>query len=101
MASDDIEHWKRMAARVGVERNNRALRQARIAKDLEWSDWTQEEREIYTAAFLFPAPLEPLIDGITINGVEMRLKRLARTARIIDEHGNVWTVIEHGRPEKQ
>lgn len=99
MSQSPIDHWKRLAAQVGVERNHRAMKQARIAKELEWNQWTQEEREVYAAAFLFPAPAEPLIDGITINGVVLNLKRLSRTATIIDENGGVWMVVEHGRPE--
>jgi len=98
--SDDIEHWKSMARRVGIERDGRALRRNRIARNLDWSEWTQEEREIYASAFLFPAPLEPLIDGIVINGVDMKLARISRTATVIDETGAVWRVVEHGRPEK-
>lgn len=98
--SNDIEHWKSLAARVGLDRSGRALKQARIAKGLDWSDWSQEEREVYASAFLFPAPLEPLIDGITIDGKVLNMQRLSRTATIIDEAGNVWRVVEHGRPEK-
>ncbi len=101
MSKNPVDHWKALAKRVGIERDGRAARRNRIAKRLEWDDWSQEEREIYTAAFLFPAPVEPLIDNITINGVEMKLARLSRTATIIDEDGNVWFVVEHGRPEKQ
>lgn len=98
--SDEIEHWKSLAKRVGIERDGRALKRARIAKNLDWHEWTQEEREVYACAFLFPSPLEPLIDNITIDGHEMKLARLSRTATIIDETGTVWRVVEHGRPEK-
>ena len=98
--TDDIEHWKRLAKRVGIERDGRALKRARIARELDWSAWSQEEREVYAAAFLFPAPKEPLIDKVTIDGIEMSLARLSRTATIIDETGAVWRVIEHGRPER-
>jgi len=97
--SDDIEHWKKMAANLGIQRNLRAEKQNRIAKDLDWTDWSQDEREVYAAAFLYPAPLEPLIDGITINGHVLNLKRLSRTARIID-NGTVWLVVEHAKPER-
>ena len=96
-----VDHWKALAKQVGIERDGRKLRRDRIAKRLDWDDWSQEEREVYTAAFLFPAPMEPLIDNITINGTEMKLARLSRTATIIDEAGDVWLVVEHGRPEKQ
>ncbi len=98
--SDDIEHWKALAKRVGIERDGRALKRARIAKQLDWSDWSEQEREVYAAAFLFPAPAEPLIDNITIDGHEMKLARMSRTATIIDETGAVWRVVEHGRPER-
>lgn len=101
MASEDpIEHWKALARQVGIERSGRDLKRARIAKGLDWMEWTQEEREVYAAAFLFPAPAEPLIDGITINGVTLDLKRLARTASIVDGNGNIWCVVEHWRPRK-
>jgi hypothetical protein len=100
MSEDHVEHWKALAKRVGIERDQRKVRQSRIAKELDWSEWTQEEREIYASAFLFPVPAEPLVDGITINGVVLNMKRLARTARIIDGNGDVWMVLEHGRPEK-
>jgi hypothetical protein len=98
--SDEIEHWKRMAKQVGIDRDGRTLRRNRAAKKLEWDDWSQEEREIYAAAFLFPSPVEPLIDGITINGVEMKLSSISRTATIVDDNNAVWRVVEHGRPEK-
>ena len=89
-----------MAKQVGIDRDGRTLRRNRAANRLEWDDWSQKEREIYAAAFLFPSPVEPLIDGITINGVEMKLAKLSRTATIFDEATNaVWRVIEHGRPE--
>lgn len=98
--SDDIEHWKRMAANAGIQRDQRVMRRNRIAQNLDWQTWTQEEREVYAAAFLFPVPVEPLIDNITIDGCEMKLKRLMRTARIVDETGAVWLVVELCRPEK-
>src|SRR5262245_11286076 len=98
--SDEIEHWKQLAKRVGIERSHRALKQARIVKGLDWSEWTQEEKEVYASAFLFPQPAEPMIDNITIEGTELNLKRFSRTVRIIDENGAVWLVVEHGRPEK-
>lgn len=97
--ADEIEHWKKMAANLGIQRNLRAEKQARIAKQLDWTDWSQEEREVYAAAFLYPAPAEPLIDGITINGVVLNLKRLSRTTRIVDDNG-VWLVVEHMKPER-
>ena len=98
--ADEIEHWKRMAANLGIQRNLRAEKQTRIAKQLDWNEWSQEEREVYASAFLFPAPAEPLIDGITINGVVLNMKRLSRTARIVEDNGQVWLVVEHARPEK-
>lgn len=100
MSDDHIEHWKRMAQNVGIQRDLREKRRARIAKDLDWDDWSDAEREVYAAAFLFPSPAEPLIDGITINGKALNLSGYARTALIADAVGNVWRVIEHGRPEK-
>lgn len=100
MTDHPIDHWKALAARVGVERDHRKAKQARIAKGLDWMEWSQEEREVYAAAFLFPAPAEPLIDNVTIDGCALKLQRLARTAQIIDETGGVWLVVEHGRPEK-
>ena len=98
--ADEIEHWKRMAANLGIQRNLRAEKQTRIAKALDWNEWSQEEREVYASAFLFPGPVEPLIDGITINGCVLNMKRLSRTARIVEDNGQVWLVVEHGRPEK-
>lgn len=100
MSDEPINHWKALAKRVGIERDGRALKRARIAKGLDWAEWTQAEREVYAAAFLFPAPAEPLIDGITINGVVLNMQRLSRTTRIVDENGDVWLVVEHGRPQK-
>jgi hypothetical protein len=97
---DPLDHWKAMAARVGIARDGREMQRNRIVRDLDWSDWTVVEREVYAAAFLFPAPMEPLIDGITIHGTVMNLKRFSRTAQIIDRNGDVWRVVEHGRPEK-
>lgn len=97
---DDIDHWKQLAKRVGIERDNRALKRTRLAKELDWAEWTQEEREVYACAFLYPATLEPMIDGITINGSVLNLAKYSRTATIIDAQGDVWTVIEHGRPQK-
>ena len=35
--SDDIEHWKKMAANLGIQRNLRAEKQTRIAKQLDWN----------------------------------------------------------------
>lgn len=101
MSDSPIEHWKNLAKQVGIERDGRALKRARIVRELDWSDWSQEEREVYACAFLFPVPAEPLIDGITIEGVEMKLKRFSRTATIIDDNGAVWLVAEHARPVKQ
>ena len=98
--SDDVEHWKRIARQVGIERDGRKLKQTAIARRLDWSDWSQEEREVYAAAFLFPVPVEPLIDGITIDGKVLNLASYARTARVIDASGDVWMVVEHGRPVK-
>ena len=98
--SDDIEHWKKMAANLGIQRNLRAEKQTRIAKQLDWNEWSQEEREVYAAVFLFPGPVEPLINGITINGVVLNMQRLSRTARIIEDNGTVWLVVEHMKPEK-
>jgi hypothetical protein len=98
--SDDIEHWKKMAANLGIQRNLRAEKQTRIAKQLNWDSWSQEEREVYASAFLFPGPVEPLINGITINGVVLNMQRLSRTARIIEDNGTVWLVVEHMKPEK-
>lgn len=98
--SDDIEHWKRMAANAGIQRDGRTLKRERIVRALDWADWSQEEREIYASAFLFPSPLEPLIDNITISGEVLNMKRLLRTARVVDETGTVWLVVEHCRPEK-
>jgi len=100
VSDDHIEHWKALAKRVGIERNHRAEKQTRIAKGLDWTDWTAEEREIYAAAFLFPVPAEPLIDGVTINGQTLNMKRLARTSSIVDGDGDIWIVVEHGRPRK-
>ena len=99
MSDDPIEHWKALARQVGIERDGRALKRARIARELDWTDWTQEEREVYAAAFLFPSPAEPLIDGITINGETLNLKRFSRTTVVIDGD-TVWRVVEHGRPQK-
>ena len=101
MSDSPIEHWKHLAKQVGIERDGRALKRARIVRELDWSDWTQEEREVYAAAFLFPAPVEPLIDNVTIEGTSLKLARLSRTATIIDQNGDVWLVAEHGRPIKQ
>lgn len=100
MSNDHIEHWKNLAKNVGVQRNMRDERRAAIAKGLDWDGWTQQEREVYAAAFLFPVPAEPLIDGITLNGQVMNLSKYARTALIADRDGNVWRVVEHGRPEQ-
>lgn len=98
--NDDASHWRDLARRVGIERDGRALKRQRIVRELDWSGWSTEEREVYAAAFLFPAPAEPLIDNITIEGHSLKLSRLSRTATIIDEAGAVWRVVEHGRPEK-
>jgi len=98
--SDPIEYWKALARQVGIERNGRDLKRTRIAKGLDWAEWTAEEREIYAAAFLFPAPAEPLIDGITIDGQTLNMQRLARTASIVDGNGDIWITVEHGRPRK-
>lgn len=100
MSNDHIDHWKRLAANVGAGRNLRDEKRSRIAGELDWDDWTHEERQVYAAAFLFPAPAEPLIDGITLNGKVMNLAKYARTTLIADRDGNVWRVVEHGRPEK-
>lgn len=100
--SDHVERWKHLAANAITQRTGRDVRRERIVSNLEpdWSEWTQQEREIYAAAFLFPVPVEPLIDKITINGQELNMRRLARTAQIVDETGAVWLVVEHGKPEK-
>jgi hypothetical protein len=100
MSDEHLDHWKALAKRVGVEVNHRRQKQARIAKGLDWSEWTKTEREVYAAAFIYPIPAEPLIDSVTLNGETLDLKRLSRTARIIDEAGDVWLVVEHGRPMK-
>lgn len=98
--SDEMGHWRDLAKRVGIERDGRTIRRQRAIRELDWSDWTKQERAIYAAAFLFPSPAEELIDGIVINGEELSLAALARTARIIDETGSVWLVVERGRPMK-
>lgn len=98
--SDDKEFWHQIAKQAGVERNGRDLKRSKIAGQLDWDDWTNEEREVYACAFLFPAPAEPLIDGITILGKVLNLSKYARTAVICDRDGNVWRVVEHGRPQK-
>lgn len=98
--SEGEHHWQDLAKRLGIERDQRDLRRKRAIRDLDWSEWTAEEREVYASAFLFPAPAEELIDGVTINGESLKLARLSRTARVMDETGAVWLVIERGRPMK-
>ena len=44
--------------------------------------------------------MELVINGITINGVVLNMQRLSRTARIIEDNGTVWLVVEHMKPEK-
>jgi hypothetical protein len=100
MSEDHIEHWKKLAKQVGIERDMRDAKRAAIAHGLGWDDWTVEEREVYACAFLFPHPAEPLFDGVTINGSVLNLAKYARTALIADRDGNLWRVIEHGKPEK-
>lgn len=100
--TDSREFWEKIAAQSVQARSNRDVRRERAVRHLEpdWSDWSQTEREVYAAAFLFPAPAEALIDGITINGEALNLAKYARTATIIDATGGVWRVVEHGKPEK-
>lgn len=100
--SEDIERWKRMAAAAITQRTGRDAKREHIISTLEpdWSQWTQQEREVYAVAFLYPAPLEPLIDKITIKGEEMNRRRYARTTRIVDPAGDVWLVVEHAKPER-
>lgn len=100
--SDEVDRWKKLALNAIGQRSQRDVRRERAVRHLEpdWSDWSQQEREVYACAFLFPAPAEPLIDGITINGEHLNLAKYARTATIIDATGGVWRVVEHGKPEK-
>lgn len=100
--TDETERWRQLAQNAIGQRNLRDVKREAIVSrlDPDWSAWSDAERDIYAAAFLFPAPMEPMIDNVTISGVTLKLKRLARTARIVDETGAVWLVIEHARPEK-
>lgn len=100
--SNEIERWTGLAKNAIGQRNQRDVRRERAVKNLDpdWSAWTQREREVYAAAFLFPAPAEPLIDGVTILGETLNMRALARTAKIVDGDGQVWLVVEHGKPEK-
>ncbi len=94
------DHWKSLARRVIPERDGREIKRERIVKGLAWDDWSQREKEVYAAAFLFPDPEISMIDHFFVAGVDLSLKRYARTARIVDPDGDVWLVIEGGRPEK-
>jgi len=96
------ELWERLALNAVNQRSGREARRERAVSNLEpdWTDWSEREREVYSCAFLFPAPTEPLIDGITINGQELKLARYARTATIVDPEGQTWLVVEHAKPEK-
>ena len=98
MSENDF--WKDMAKRVIPERDAREVKRTRIAKGLDWDDWSQREKEVYACAFLFPDPDIQLIDHFHVAGVPLNLKGYARTARIVDPDGDVWLVVEGGRPQK-
>lgn len=98
--SDENDHWKRLARRIIPERDGREVKRDRMATELDWDDWSQREKEVYAAAFMFPNPEIDLVNHFHVKGVELNLKRYARTARIVDPDGNVWLVVEGGRPER-
>lgn len=98
--SDENDLWRKLASRVIPERDMREVKRTARAKALDWDDWSQREKEVYTAAFLFPDPDIKLIDHFHVAGVAMMLKGYARTARIVDPDGAVWLVVEGGRPQQ-